>query len=410
MNRGDHQQLMVGRPKRRQAKQVTENVVSSFSETTENRPGRNSLPNILAINPGSTSTKLAMFRGWDEIWTFEMKWNLPSGLRGPAMEEEVQKYVGRIQGLLSEAKLVPGAIVGRGGFIDCRRHKLTAGVYQVAAMRNGRSSICRELYRTVVDTPELDHAANYGIPAAAQIAIHYNIPAFTVDPIVVDDFQEVARLSGYASIERRSVAHVLSVRAMGRKAAARLGMDFLQARMVAVHMGGGITVAAVREGKLVDVNNALLGGGPFSPQRVGSLPMRDLIEMCYSGRFTKEELKKELTKRGGLISYLGDDNFQRIEARIAADDQHANLIVHGLAYQVAKEIGAMAVAAGLPIDAIAFSGGLSHSALLLGRVRALVGHMAPVFVYPGSLEMEAMAHGICRVLTGKETALTYSLN
>lgn len=409
MTRGDHQQLVIG-PPRKGADYPKGNSSSSSPNATPNHIPRISLPDILAINPGSTSTKLTVFHGWDEAWSLEMEWNLPLGLRGPAMEEEIQRYVTQIRELLDEAKLVPGAVVGRGGFIDCRLHKLTAGVYEVASLHQGRAEICQQLYRTVVDTPELDHAANYGIPAAAHIATRYNIPAFTVDPIVVDDFPEVARLSGYASIERRSVAHVLSVRAMGRKAAARLGMDFFQTRMVAVHMGGGITVAAVRDGKLVDVNNALLGGGPFSPQRVGSLPMRDLIDLCYSGKFTKEELKKELTKRGGLISYLGDDNFQHIEARIAAGDQRANLIVDGMAYQLTKEIGAMAVAAGLPVDALAFSGGLSRSALLMGRIRPLVAHLAPIFLYPGSLEMEAMAHGVCRVLTGTEKALTYSLN
>ncbi len=367
-------------------------------------------PTILAVNPGSMSTKLAMFRGWEQAAAFEMEWKLPAGLRGAAMEAEVQRYVAHIQEFLARVKLVPEAVVGRGGFIDCKRHKLVSGVYEVAVVRNGRAEICTDIYRTVVETPELDHAANYGIPAAARIATSYNIPAFTVDPIVVDDFTEVARLSGYAPVQRRSVAHVLSVRAMGRKAAAQLGKDFFQTRLVAVHLGGGITVSALREGRVVDTNNALLGGGPFSPQRVGSLPMRDLIELCYSGKFTKAELHTELTKRGGLISYLGEDNFPHIEARIAQGDAHADLVVHGLAYQVAKEAGAMAVAAGLPVDAVVFSGGLSRSELLMGRLRGLLSHLAPVLVYPGSLELEAMAHGACRVLTGAEQALTYSLN
>jgi butyrate kinase len=367
-------------------------------------------PAILAINPGSMSTKLAIFHGWEEAGVFEMEWKLPAGLRGRAMEAEVQRYVARIQEFIAAANVVPEVVVGRGGFIDCRHHKLGSGVYQVAVVREGRAEICRDIYQTVVETQELDHAANYGIPAAAWIAVHYGIPAFTVDPIVVDDFAEVARLSGYAPVQRRSVAHVLSVRAIGRKAAAQLGKDFLHTRLVAVHMGGGITVAALREGKVVDTNNALLGGGPFSPQRVGSLPMRDLIDLCYSGRFAKAELQTELTKRGGLFSYLGEDNFLHIEARIAQGDAQADLAVQGMAYQVSKEIGAMAVAAGGPIEAIVFSGGLSRSKLLLDRIRPLVEHLAPIIVFPGSLEMEAMAHGACRVLTGQERASTYSVN
>jgi butyrate kinase len=367
-------------------------------------------PAILAINPGSTSTKLALYRGWDEAGVFEVEWKLPAGLHGRAMEEEVERYVAMIRQFLLDHGLTPQVVVGRGGFIRCSHRKLSSGVYQVAVMRNGEVEVCEDIYRGVAEAPELDHAANYGIPVAARIATSYGIPAFTVDPIVVDDFPEVARLSGYAPVQRRSVGHVLNVRAMGRKAAAQLGKDFFQARMVAVHLGGGITVAALREGRIVDLNNALLGGGPFSPQRVGSLPMRDLIDLCYSGKFTKKELQTELTKRGGLISYLGEDNFPHIEQRIAQGDERAALVVRGLAYQVAKEIGAMAIAAGGGLDAVVFSGGLSRSALLLDWMRPLIAHLAPILVYPGSLEMEAMAHGAYRVLLGQEAALTYTLN
>jgi butyrate kinase len=389
---------------------ICESAARADREVRRNASPGSAAPNVLVVNPGSTSTKLALYHGWIETGVFEMEWKLPSGLRGAAMEAEVERYEGQIQRFLTDLGQAPEAVVGRGGFIDCTHCKLSSGVYEVAVLRDGQVEICDDIYRSVVEDPELDHAANYGIPVAARIAQVYGIPAFTVDPIAVDDFPEVARLSGYAPVERRSHAHALSVRAMGRKAAAELDKDFLHTRLVAVHLGGGITVAALRDGKVVDTNNALLGGGPFSPQRVGSLPMRDLMDLCYSGRFTKQELQVELTKRGGLISYLGDDNFLRIEARVAQGDQRADLVVDGLAYQVGKEVGAMAVAAGLPVDALVFSGGLSRSALLMGRIRSLVAHLGPILVYPGSLEMEAMAHGVCRVLTGQEKALTYSLN
>ena len=382
--------------------------VESSSHRTPSRPRAPLV--ILAINPGSTSTKLAVFRDRVEAGVFEIEWKLRSGLRGQAEEEEINKYVRQIEQFLASAKLTPDAVVGRGGFIKCSHRKLTSGVYQVAVVRNGQAEIFGDIYRGVTENPELDHASNYGIPVAARIATHYNIPAFTVDPIVVDDFCEVARLSGHSSVERRSLAHVLSVRAMGRKAAAQLGKDFFHTGMVAVHLGGGITVAALRDGRIVDNNNALLGGGPFSPQRTGTLPMRDLIDLCYSGKFTKPELQTELTKRGGLISYLGEDNFINIERRIAQGDAHADLVVRGMAYQIAKEIGAMTIAAGGKIEAIVFSGGLSRSELLLGHIRELVAHLAPIIVFPGSLEMEAMAHGAYRVLTGEEAALTYTLN
>jgi butyrate kinase len=364
---------------------------------------------ILAINPGSMSTKLAMYRDREEAGRFEMEWRLRQGLRGKAMEEEVDRYFTQIQQFLTLVQMTPGAVVGRGGFIDRSRQRLTSGVYRVAVVRNGRAEICEDIYRGVTEDPEMDHASNYGIPVAARVAVAYNIPAFTVDPVVVDDFQDLARFSGYASVERRSLGHVLSVRAMGRKAAAQLGKDFYHTKMVAVHLGGGISVAALRDGRIVDVNNAMLGGGPFSPQRVGSLPMRDLIDLCYGGKFTKQELQIELTKRGGLVSYLGEDDFPHIEARIAQGDKRAETVVQAMAYQLAKEIGAMAIAAGGTVDAVVFSGGLSRSVLFMGCLRPRIEHLAPVIVFPGSLEMEAMAQGAYRVLTGEEEAITYTL-
>jgi butyrate kinase len=197
---------------------------------------------------------------------------------------------------------------------------------------------------------------------------------------------------------------------MGRKAAAMQGKKFEQASMVAVHLGGGITVAALREGRIVDTNNALLGGGPFTPQRVGSLPMRDLIDLCYSGRFTKKEIQAELAKKGGLISYLGDDNCLNIERRIAGGDKHAETVLRAMAYQIAKEIAAMSIAAGGLVDAIVFSGGLSRSEILMSYIRGYISHLAKIVVFPGSLEMEAMAHGVWRVLNGEETALVYTLD
>lgn len=368
------------------------------------------MASILVINPGSTSVKLAVFRGPDEVVATEIPWPLPSGLRGAEAAREVGRYTAAIEGFLTEHQLAPDAVVGRGGFIRSSHGRLRSGVYRVVEIRDGKAVRCEEICRGVTEDPELDHASNFGIPVAAGVAMTRAIPAFTVDPVVVDDFQDLARFSGYAPIERRSIAHVLSVRAMARQAAAQLGLDFATCRMVAVHLGGGITVAAVRGGRIVDNNNALLGGGPFTPQRAGTLPLRELIELCYSGRFTQAGLQAELSKRGGLVSYLGDDDFIRIEQRIAGGDTHAATVVRAMVYQIAKEIGAMAVATGGPVAAIACSGGLSRSALLINQLRERVEHLAPMVVFPGSLEMAAMAHGAWRVLTGSEQAMTFNPN
>lgn len=367
------------------------------------------MPQILVINPGSTSTKLAFFRGREEFVSAELAWDLHASLRGEEAEREIARYGRAIEEFLTAHGLAPDAVVGRGGFIRCDHCRIRAGVYEVVALDQGRAVLRQDIYRGVTASPELDHASNFGIPVAARVALDLNIPAFCVDPIVVDDFQELARFSGYAPVERRSLAHVLSVRAMCRKAADQLGLALTACKMVAAHLGGGITVAAVRDGRMVDCNNALLGGGPFTPQRVGSLPMRDLIDLCYSGRFSKPELHRELLKRGGLMSYLDDDDMQRISRRIDAGDTRAAQVVEAMIYQIAKEIGAMAMAAGGPVDAVVCSGGLCHAPRVTEPLRERVGHLAPVMVFPGSLEMEAMAHGALRILTGVEQPLAYHL-
>ena len=230
-----------------------------------------------------------------------------------------------------------------------------------------------------------------------------------MDAVVADDFPDVARISGYEGIERNSMAHVLSVKAMARKVAERMGKKLEDLRFVVTHMGGGTTVAALKHGKLVDNNLALLGQGPFTPQRAGSLPLKGVIELCYSGRFTKDEVMKELAKHGGLTSYLGEDDGRIIARRVEEGDEKARRVLEAMAYQIAKEIGAMSVACGGNVDGLVFSGGFARSELFVGMLRPWVEHLGPITVFPDNVEMEAMASGALRVLTGEEEARTYSL-
>jgi butyrate kinase len=204
------------------------------------------------------------------------------------------------------------------------------------------------------------------------------------------------------------VAHVLSIRAAAQIMAAKGGNHVEQTNYVVAHMGSGITVAAVRGGHIVDDNIALLGEGPFSSQRVGSLPMKDLIDLCYSGRFSKDELIGELTLRGGLRSYLAEDRMEVIEQRIEAGDEEARRVVEAMAYQIAKTIGSMCVAAGPDVEAIILTGGLSRSPLVVRAIKKRLTHLFPVTVLRDAPEMEALALGVCRVLGGEEEARRYS--
>ncbi|HPJ71149.1 MAG TPA: butyrate kinase, partial [bacterium] len=223
------------------------------------------------------------------------------------------------------------------------------------------------------------------------------------------EFSPEAEISGYAPIVRRSTAHILSLRAAARRAAAEIGRPLEEINLVIGHLGGGISIAAMRRGRIVDNNIALLGGGPFTPQRAGQLPTDDLIELCYSGGFSREDLKEELTKRGGLQSYLGQFRMEEIEQWIAAGDEKARLVVEAMVYQIAKTVGSMFLAAGGDVEAIALTGGLARNSFVLSSLRRRIGRLAPVLVFRESLEMIAMAEGTLAVLSGRAEPKRYRL-
>ena len=202
---------------------------------------------------------------------------------------------------------------------------------------------------------------------------------------------------------------MLNIRAAARRAAREIGQPLTELNLIVAHLGGGITIAALRRGKIVDNNITLLGGGPFTPQRAGQLPTGDLIELCYSGRFTREKLIEELTKKGGLESYLGDHRMEAIEKRIAGGDKQAQLAADAPAHQISKEIGAMYMAAGGDVEAIVLTGGLARNKLVRTELRRRVRNLAPVLVFPGSMEMTAMVEGTVAVLSGREKPRRYRL-
>jgi butyrate kinase len=238
-----------------------------------------------------------------------------------------------------------------------------------------------------------------------ELAAESGAPAFVVDPVSVDEFDDLARLSGLAGIERRSLSHALSVRASVRALAIDLDRPWREVRAVVAHLGGGISVCPVRDGRIVDANNAI-SEGPFSPQRSGGLPVQELLDLVYSGRHSESEIRRMTVGEGGLRSYLGTDDAAEVERRIASGDERAELVFRALAYQVAKEVGAMATVLEGRLDAIILTGGLARSEPLVRWIRRRIEHLAPVRVQRSG-EMEALAAGALAALRGEEPVLDY---
>jgi len=352
---------------------------------------------ILVINPGSTSTKVGLFENEQALHSENIAHAHTEIARFPRIPDQ---YAFRRDALLSflqrygvEVKSLD-AVVGRGGIL----RPLTSGTYTV------NQRMLDELRQAV---KERDHVTNLGALIAHEIAQEAGIPAYIVDPVCVDEFEPIARVSGLPEIERKSLAHVLSLKSAARRAARELGRPYAELKLVVAHMGGGISVSAHLHGRMVDVNQALDGTGPFSPERVGGLPVGDVLRLACSGKRSYDQLFRRLTREGGLLAHLGTNDAREVEQRIAQGDEHARLVYDAMSYQIAKEIGLMStVLRGRP-DGIVLTGGLAHSQMLVGSIRARVEWIAPLFIYPGEHEMLAMAEGALRVLRGEEPAKEY---
>ncbi|MBA1335292.1 MAG: Butyrate kinase [Firmicutes bacterium] len=351
---------------------------------------------ILAVNPGSTSTKIAVYDNEQPV--FE------EVLRHPV--EEIKKYAAIcdqfgfrkevIVNTLKEKKISLDsldAVVGRGGNMK----PVEGGTYKV------NPQMVEDLKVGVMG----QHASNLGGVIAFDIANQLGLEAFVVDPVVVDEFEDLARVSGMPEIQRKSKDHPLNQKAAARQAASELGGEYSQFNFIVGHLGGGISVGIHRKGRIIDVNNALDGDGPFSPERTGGLPVGSLIDMCYSGKYTKEELRKKIVGGGGLVAYLGTNDGREVQKMIKAGDQKARLIYEAMAYQIAKEIGAGATVLKGEVDAIILTGGLAYDDELMNWIKERVGFIARVMVYPGEFEMLAMVQGVLRVFRGQEEVKIY---
>lgn len=353
-------------------------------------------PMILVINPGSTSTKVALFKG-EELKVEETISHSSAELNRYKHIVEQQNF--RKEGVLnfltrtgfSIASLQ--CVVGRGGILP----PLEGGTYLV------NDKMCQDLYNA-----EKEHASNLGALLAKEIADKLGIPSFIVDPVVVDELEPLARLSGQKGIERRSIFHALNQKAIARKVANQLQKDYLDCDLIVAHLGGGISVGVHHRGRVIDVNNALDGDGPFSPERSGGIPNGNLIKICFQRGLKENEVVKSLVGRGGLVSYLGTNDARLVEEMVRQGDEEAILAYQGMAYQIAKEIcGCAAVLKG-KVDAVVLTGGLSYSKMLIEWIKERVSFLSPVLVLPGEGEMEALARGALRVIKGEEEYKSYS--
>jgi len=356
-------------------------------------------PRILVINPGSTSTKLAVYDG-SRLFCESRVEHTEDELAGFADIASQEGYRLRVvEAFIRDNGIDPkgiGAVAARGGLM----RPVAGGVYRVDAfMVDDLKDSARRYGR--------EHASNLGCMIAMRLHEKYGMPAFTADPVTVDEMDDVARVSGVPEITRKSHFHALNIKASARRAASELGLGLPAANFVVAHIGGGVSVAAMKGGRVVDVNNALLGMGPFSPQRAGALPVGDLVEMACSGRYEKHELMDKLVKHSGLMGYLGTSDVREVERRIATGDEEAKSVFDAMAYQVAKEIAAMAAVLSGKVDAVVLTGGVSHSVRFTDMVKDRVGFIAPLKVYPGEAEMQALAAYAAAALSGLEEVLEY---
>jgi butyrate kinase len=358
---------------------------------------------VLAINPGTTSTKFGIFTRAGE----ELTRNIHHGddeilrFKGRPMLDRLEYRAEVIEKALAEAGFTPkgygtkcwAAVAGRGGLLppmECGTYLVDdAMVAELKAARRG------------------EHASNLGAVLALRFAQAAGVNAYIVDPVTADEWQPCARLSGSPLVERTYIGHSLNTKAVARRYARGLGRSYASLRLIVIHMGSGITVSAHREGRIIDSNS--IEEGPFGPDRTGSLPVRALIKLCCSGTMTEKQLDRHVFGDGGLFAYLGTRDLMEVERRIqfgngGAGDQEAAAVFEAMIYQIAKETGAMAAVLAGKVDAVLVTGGMAHSERAVERLRSYVDWIAPVAVFPGEDELRALAEGVFRVLDGEESA------
>ncbi|MFP4024463.1 MAG: butyrate kinase [Thiohalospira sp.] len=346
---------------------------------------------ILAINPGSTSTKIAVYQGSKSVFLKNIK---HSAEELQPFRKIVDQFSFRKDIILKELEAADiridliKAVVGRGGLVK----PIESGVYEV------NEQMIKDLHISKLG----EHASNLGGLIAHDIAQSLKgARAFIADPVVVDEMEDVARFTGHPKFIRHSIFHALNQKAIARKYSKSVDKPYNELNLIIAHLGGGISVGAHRKGRVIDVNNALDGDGPFSPERTGTLPCGQVAKLCFSGEYTHEQVKKMIKGEGGLVAYLGTNDAYEVEMRVKDGDEEAKKVHDALAYQLGKEIGSLSTVLKGEVDAIILTGGMAYDKLLVDYIKNMVQFIAPVVVYPGEDEMEALAMNGLMVMKGE---------
>jgi butyrate kinase len=350
---------------------------------------------VLVVNPGGMTTKIAIYEGEAKVFDRNVEHEREELGRFPTIADQLGFRREAIQKALADAGELTkpfDAIVARGGLF----RPIPSGTYAVNAemlddARKGHAG---------------QHASNLGALLADSLSKSLGGRAFVVDPVCVDEFEPLARYSGHREIKRVSLLHALNIKATAKKAAKRLGAPLDSLNLIVAHLGSGISIAPLKKGKMVDVNNAL-SGGPFSPERTGALPLIEMLDFMAAKGLDPKAMKKIISKEGGLLSYLGTNDFREVADRVRQGDAQAKEVVEAMAYQIAKEIGAAAVVLSGDVRAVVLTGALANSELLVGLLRPRVSFIAEIIVLPGENELESLASGALEVLRGEERPRTY---
>ncbi|MGN0968954.1 MAG: butyrate kinase [Oscillospiraceae bacterium] len=353
---------------------------------------------IFVTNPGSTSTKVALFDGDTLVFSQNVKHDSDVLAQYAKVIDQLEYRVSVIDRELVRAGIslegLDAAVSQGGGIFPCK-----SGTYLVEPLLLEHQRIGAEGGQ---------HPANLGGAMSKLYADCYGGQAYVVDPPTMDELWLPARVTGFSNVLRKSRCHALNIKEVARRTAAELNKPYEECRLVIVHMGGGISVAAQAEGRIVDAMDCLMGDGAFAATRAGGIPAGEVIRQCYSGEYTQRDMMDRLFKRGGLVEHLGTSDLLEVMERVDQGDRYAGLIYEAMIYQVAKQVGAYAASLSFRVDAVALTGGMIKSADLVEKLERMIGRLAPVYKYPGEFEMEAMCNGALRVLRGEEQAVHYA--
>lgn len=342
---------------------------------------------VLAINPGSTSTKISVCENNDKFFETTIKHTIDEIRKFSDVLSQYEWRKSLIVDILEKNNIHINsldAVVGRGGLV----RPIASGTYRVN----------EKMINDLKENKLGEHASNLGAVIAKSIADTVNIDSFIVDPIVVDELSPVARISGLKDIERRSIFHALNQKAVARILANDLEVDYEKSSFIIVHMGGGVSVGAHQNGRVIDVTNGLDGEGTFTPERSGGVPSYDLVRMCFSGEYSESDMFKKISGLGGIVSYMGTNNLLDIAIKADNGDDQSKLMIDAMCYQVAKDVGSMATVLKGKIDAIAITGGVANDKKMMANITERVSFIANVHIYPGEEEMLALTEGCLRVL------------